>query len=220
MAKEAPVGEAPKTLSIMTIPVTKGKGTVDIDLASIPEAVYAEALRLGLKELVNRGMSKITKAAFPNDEEGMKAAAMAQAAKNVEAINTGNIRFSSGTKSKGISSEVKTEAMRLAKALVKDSLKRDGMKISHIPASEITAAAKDVLEAHPSLIAQAEANIAERKATTIKVDVTKLVKVDPALVAKAEEKKAKTKAAGQLSAKQAGKVAPRGKKGKVAQATA
>lgn len=191
------------------VPVVKGKATMEIetDPSKLPDAVYAEALALGLKELVNRGMSKVTAAAFPNEEE-RKAEAMRIASENVEKIYKGDIKFS-GPKAAKTSGVVMTEARRLAKALVKDGLKKAGIKISHVPAKEITAAANQLLAADPSILETAKANVEARSKTEIKIDVASLVKVDPALVAKAEEKKSSAKAAGQLSAKQAGKTAPR-----------
>ncbi len=193
----------------LQIPVTKSKGTVEIDTDNIPDEVYQEALLQGLKVLVNRGMSKITKAEL-GDEATVKTEAQVKAEKNVEDIKAGKIKFS-GTKVKKASGAVMTEARRLARNLVKDEMKRLGIKISHVEASEITKAANALLAEDDSIVEQAKVNIAEREAkvekTGLAIDVKALVQTSPELVAKAEARKAKPKAEGQLSAKQAGMVA-------------
>lgn len=193
----------------LQIPITKAKGKfVTINTDNIPEDVYAEAMLQGLKVLVNRGTSKITSASYPDAEE-RAAAAVAKAEEQVELINTSKIKFTGQKKAAGISGEVKTEAMRLAKALVKDEMKKQGIKISHVEASEITRTAKDWLEAMPEIYEQAKATIEARKAMPVSDKLSvKGIKVSEKLVEKAEAKKAK---AGTLSAKQAGKVKTRAK---------
>lgn len=197
-------------MSAMSIPVTKGKGVVSIETDQLPEAVYAEALRLGLKELVNRGMSKITVAKLEGEELAKaQAAAMAKATDNVEAIMAGKIKFAGQKASSKVSGAVMTEARRIARNIVKDEIKKAGGKISHYEASEITKAANQLIEAQPEIIETAKANLEARTSAPVKLDIASLVKESPKLVAKAEEAKAAKK--GQLSAKQAGKVATRAK---------
>jgi hypothetical protein len=104
--------------------------------------------------------------------------------------------------------------------LVKDAMKANKIKISHVKASEITAAAKALLESDPSIVATAEANLKAREATPMKINIASLIHVDPELVRKDEAKKAKEKAEKPLSAKQAGKVAPRAKGSKPVHANA
>jgi hypothetical protein len=197
--------------SPVNVPITKGKGIVEIDTEAIPVEVYKEALLLGLKELANRGMSKLTKASFNGDEAALAEAAMKQAEKNVEAINSGDIRFSGKKAKTGESAAVMTEARRLAKALIKDAIKANGEKISHYEPKEITALANAYLAEDTSLIEQAKANLEERaKAPTLeklKSVVATGLKASPKLVAKAEAAKSKKKET--LSKTQAGKVAPR-----------
>lgn len=209
------VGSQGRPIKLVSIPITKAKGLVEIDVNNdVPDDVYAEALVLGLKELANRGMTKITKAST-KDEAELKSLAMAQANRNVEAIKASKIRFSGKKSDSKMTGEVKTEAMRLAKNIVKDLMKKAGLKISHTPASEITAAAKEVLDADASIIATATANIEARKKKSeggvAGIDISKLVKADPKLVAKDEAKKAKEKAEKPMSKTQAGKVKPRAK---------
>ncbi len=213
---EAETEVAATPSSILTIPVTKSKGSVEIDTSTLPDDVYREVLIQGLKVLANRGMSKITKAST-KDEAELKTLAQEQAEKNVEAMKAGKIKFSAGVKAKKASGKVMTEAMRLARGIVKDEIKRSGGKVSHYEASEITKAAKAYLEADPAILALAEKNLAEResvpKPTTI--NLAELIKASPKLVAAAEAKK-KDKP---LSAKQAGMTAKR-KKGDQTSATA
>lgn len=207
----------------LQVPITKGKGTIIIDTDAIPEDVYREALLQGLKILANRGTTKITAETYPNEDERRKAA-MEMAEKQKELIMTGKIKFT-GQKAKKASGAVMTEARRLARNLVKDEMKRQGIKVSHVEASEITKAANALLEADDSIIKQAEQNIAERdakiKGTGLAINVKDLIKVSDKKVAAAEAKKAKDRAAkGEtLSATQAGKVTARAKgKGAAAQA--
>lgn len=196
-----------------------GAGEVSVDTAKLPDDVYKEALLQGLKVLAERAMSKITKEAYPVEEE-RKAAIKAKAQANIEDMYAGKTKLTGQPKSKKASGAVMTEAMRLARNLVKDAMKANKIKISTVKASEITAAAKALIEADASIVVTAEANIKAREATPMKIDVTKLIHVDPELVAKDEAKKAKAKADKPLSAKQAGKVAPRAKGAKPTQATA
>ena len=193
-------------MAIMQVPVTKGKGFIEINTDEIPEAVYAEALLQGLKVLANRGGSKITKETYPKEDE-LKAAAMAKAEEQKVLIMTGGIKFTGQTKTKKASGAVMTEARRLAKNLVKDMMKEQGIKVSHVDAKDITAAANKVLELKPELIEMAEKNIAERSATPVQIDLSTIIHANPDKVAKAEAKK-KDKP---LSAKQAGMVAKRAK---------
>jgi hypothetical protein len=208
-------------MAVYQIPVTKGKATVAIDSEAIPEAVYAEALKLGLKELVNRGMTKITKSDYPT-EEAFRAAAMEQAAKNVEAINSGKIRFAGGAAAKKASGAVMTEARRLAKQVIKDEMKRKGIKLAHVDSSEITRLANVLLASDQGqyFLREAEAELKRREEVKAAVetggetslsDILSGIAINPTKKAKAEARKASPAAAGQLSAKQASKVAPRTK---------
>lgn len=201
-------------MAIMSVPVTKGKGNIEINTDDIPEAVYAEALLQGLKVLLNRGASKVTKETYPVEDE-LKAAAMAKAEEQKALVMSGGIRFTGQAKSKKASGQVMTEARRLAKNLVKDEMKRQGIKISHVDAKDITTAANQLLEQMPELIVQAEANIAERDKTPVKIDLKAIIPVNEGKKAKEEARK-KDKP---ISAKQAGMVTKRAK-GKPAEATA
>lgn len=193
-------------MAIMQVPCTKSKGTVEIDTEKLPDAVYAEALLQGLKVLINRGMSKVTKETYPQAEE-MKTKAQEVAEKNREDLLAGKVRITGGAKTKGISGAVKTEAMRLARNLVKDEIKKAGGKISHYEASEITKAAKALLEQDTTLLDMAKANLEERAKVPVSINVAGIA-ISSKKVAAAEAKKAK---AGTLSATQAGLAKPRAK---------
>lgn len=204
-------------MAVVQIPITKAKTTVEIDTDKLPAEVYREAVIQGLKVMANRGASKITKETYP-DETELKAAALAKAEEQVEAMKSGKIKIA-GAKVAKTSGATMTEAMRLARNLVKDLMKRENIKVSHVAASEITAAAKEVLAAQPELIEQAKAAIEERSKTQITVDIKSLVKEDPKKIAASAKAAADKKAERQLSAAQAGKPKVR-KKGQSAQATA
>lgn len=186
-------------MAIMQVPVTKAKGVIEIDTDSLPEAVYAEALLQGLKVLANRGQSKITVKEL-GDADTVKKEAMIAAEKMKAKILAGDIKFSGKAKATKVSGAVNTEAMRIARNRVKDAIKASGKRISHYTAKDISAAAKSLIEADQSIIAEAEAAIAKRSEIPVPQDLMALLKEDQTLVAKAEKKKAEKG----LSAKQAG----------------
>lgn len=196
-------------MAVLSIPVTKGKSSMDVDLDKLSDEVLREVYLQGLKVLLNRGASEVTASKIP-DEEERKAEAMAIAAKQLEAVYGGTIKFTGG-KAKKASGAVMTEARRIAKALVKDELKRQGHKISHFEASDITKAANALLDTDQGkeILAQAEANLAERSKTPVAIDLGGLIQASPKRVAAAEKAKAEKKT--QLSAKQAGKPKARAK---------
>jgi len=196
--------------TIVSIALKNAAGSVDVDTAKLPDDVYREALMQGLKVIAERGMSKLTKEAYP-DETERKQAIKSKAEANVQDMYDGKVKITGAAKVKKASGAVMTEAMRLARNLVKDAMKANKIKISTVKASEITKAAKLYIESEPSIIKQAEENLKQREQTPIKIDIKSLIKVDPELVAKDEAKKAAAKADKPLSAKQAGKVAPRAK---------
>lgn len=224
----------------LAIPVSKGKGTVTIDTDEISEEVYQAALMEGLKLLVNTGKTiKAAQKGLEGDALAKAQAAALQAAQeNADELHKkrpvkdadGNPKMDTNgapvyeyagkvklpgrkaTKS-GVPGTVMTEARRVARNLVKDAIKRNNGKISHYEASEITKAANELIAADPTILAQAEKNLAERaKVDSLAINVVDLIKPSDKLVAAAEAKAAKAKAdKPPLSAAQAGKVAPRKK---------
>lgn len=196
--------------TMVAIALKNAAGTIEVDTAKLPDDVYREALMQGLKVIAERGMSKMTKEAYPVEDE-RKAAIKAKAEANVQDMYAGKVKITGAKSVKKASGAVMTEAMRLARNLIKDAMKANKIKISTVKASEITKAAKAYIESNPSIITTAEANLKAREETPMTLDIKSLIKVDPELVRKDEEKKAKAKADKPLSAKQAGKVAPRAK---------
>lgn len=207
-------------MAVLQIPITKAAATIEFDTADLTDEVYEVVLIEGLKTLLNRGTSKITKETYP-DETQRREAALVKAAEQVEKVKAGDVKRAGKAKAKE-SVKVMTEARRIARGMVRDMMKEEGIKISHVKASEITAAANQLIEQDPTIVEQAKANLAAAESTPkVKIDIKALVKTDPELVAKAEAKAAKEKAerAKQLSAKQAGK--PKARKAKAsAEATA
>lgn len=194
--------------SLIKFALKNGAGEVEVDTAKLPDDVYAEALMQGLKLISERAMSKITKEAYP-DEAERKAAIKSKAEKNITDMYSGKTKITGKASAEKPKGAVMTEAMRLARGLVKDAMKAAKIKISTVKASEITKVAKQYIEEDPSILVTAKANLEARAATPVKLDIKSLIHVDPELVAKAEAKAAKAKADKPLSAKQAGKVQPR-----------
>jgi hypothetical protein len=218
---EAP-SEAAGVVQAITVPLKSDCGEVQVVMANLPDDVYAMVMLEGLKSIINSvGMSKllpgITKLEGAEKDKAV-AAVKAQADANVKALYEGTIN-KRGRKAK-TSGAVQTEAMRLAKMLVKDHIRNSGQKIGAYSAKEITEAAKKVLEGNPRLIIQAQANLDERAVeakTTGGLDLTALfgakasteeVKAKPKTPPKP---KAKGEGKAPLSAKQASLVAPRQK---------
>ena len=143
-------------MAIMIVPVTKGKGVIEFDTELLPESVYAEALLQGLvKVLVNRGQSKITVAEL-GDAETVKAESMLAAQKQKDKIMAGDIKFSGKAKATKASSgavtiprpcvsHVTASRMHLFKG-------RTASRSVMLPPKDITAAAKELIAADPSII--------------------------------------------------------------------
>jgi hypothetical protein len=183
----------------MQIPVVKAKADIAVDLDKLPDEMVQEIWFLGLKAMLNRGMTELTGIDTPSHPNLQKRKdAMDVAAANLERLYKGEMRKTSGQKSAKGQGEVMTEARRLAKIEVKAALKEAGHKVSYIPASEITRLAneylatddgKEVISLAKEAVEKRNAKKGERK---IKVDS---VKEDPKLVAKGEAQKAERKKA-------------------------
>src|SRR5258708_32668 len=125
---------------ILTVEIRGKCGSVEIDPEKITDdAMYEFIFKTGLDTLLNKvGMSKIatgiTKLSGAEADRA-KAAVMKQAQENVEAIYAGTLK-GSRAKSK-VTGAVNTEAMRLAKAMVKDLLRNNGYKIGAFDAKEL-----------------------------------------------------------------------------------
>ena len=191
-------------MGIVSIPITKGKAAVDVDTDKIPDDLYQYALFLGLKAIANRGMTDYSTTGLEGEQLAREqAAVMKKATENVEQLYAGKTRKTGGapkTKGKG---KVHTEAMRLARLLVKDQIKALGGKISDYSAKEISEYAEELLadaEQGPPLLAQAEENLAKREEPAAKAIKIKGLTAE-AVKSKPSKKKAERP---QLSAKQAG----------------
>ena len=210
-------------LNMVKVPLKSDCGEVEVNTSLLTDEVYAMVMLEGLKSVINSvGMSKllpgITKLEG-EDKTKAVAAVLAQAQENVQALYSGTIN-KKGRKAKASGAE-QTEAMRLAKMLVKDHIRNSGQKIGAYTAKEITEAAKKVLEGNPRLLVQAKANLEERAAeakNTGGLDLVGLfgdkansaeVKAKPKTPPKPKAKEGKAP----LSAKQAAMVAPRQKPG-------
>lgn len=187
------------------VPVVKAKEAMQVNTGKLPEHVYRAVLDLGLKALLNRGMTKITKEAFPDPEE-LKAEALKVAKQNLENMYAGKIRMVGGAKSDKVPGVVMTEARRIARTLVKEEMKRLHIKVSHVEAKEITKLANQLIAQEPWIIAQATEEIEKRGSKRVKIDVTTIP-----ISQKKVEAQAKKKAEKVLSATQAGMVAARGR---------
>jgi len=209
----------PKDLYVVA--VSKADTIFNVDSSKLSDELYREAVLLGLKAMMERGLAKFTKN-NTNGAEELTAKAAAAANENYNDLMAGTYKLTAkkGAKKSTMSTEVRTEAMRIAKNIVKDQIKASKQKISHFAAKDITAAAKQVLEAMPQIVEQAKANIAARGSIegAAAINIGSLIKADPKQVERAEKEKAERKADRQLSAKQAGKVKPRSKPAPAAQA--
>jgi hypothetical protein len=191
----------------LKIPVVKAKTFIEVETGELPEHVYREALIQGLKVLVNRGMTKLTKEAYPEPAK-LQEAAMAKAEETVQAMYEGKIRIMGGAKSDKVPREVMTEARRIARNLVKEELKRSGVKVSYVESSEITKAANALLADQPAILKQAQEEVERRQATKVKIDISTIPLSEKRIKAAEAKKADKT-----LSAAKAGKVATRARPG-------
>ncbi len=166
---------------------------VEVCYDDLPEDVLKAILIAGCKVYLNQGMSKIT----GTKTNASREAAMEIAAAKLQALYEGKIRMPSGVRSK-ISGAVKTEAMRIARLIIKDALKAAGEKVSHYAAKEISALAKELVEGEQGkdILAQAQAAISERteKEKNLKgvIDLSK-IKPDATLVKKSKERAERSK---------------------------
>jgi hypothetical protein len=214
--------DGPVDAFVAKIELKSGCGEVEVNFDELPIDVYKMLLIEGAKALINSiGMSKklpgITKLEGADKEKAI-AAVKAQAEENVAALKAGTISKGGRAKTK-VSGAVATEALRLAKILVKDHIRAQGQKIGAYSAKEITEYAKKVLEGNPELTAQAAKNL-DARATEAKGIKGLYIFALAGDKAKSDEVKAKPRQAPKrkekgdkpgLSAAAAGKVAPRQK---------
>ena len=181
---------------LIMVPVVKAKATLEIDTDQLPEDVWKEVVLQGLKTVLNRGQTKITASEIPNTEQ-RQAEAMAKASQTRDDLYAGKIRITGG-KAKKATGKINTEAMRIARQLVKDAMKAQGIKVSLVKAKDVSAAAAELLEADPEILKEAEANVKAReekeKGVAAKINL-KGIQIDPAKAKAANDRKAKVSAA-------------------------
>ena len=195
---------------ILKVHVPKADASVDIDIEAIGEENWDKIIMAGLSHFINLRMSKITGL---KELEGEKLAdaqrdALKIAKENVDKILSGSI----GTKAKAGASKPSgretTIAVQLARQFLKDQMRIANIRLNTVPAKDLTAAAKRLVETDPSYLEAARKQLAEAEAKATEAsafNINDFVKASPELVAKIEaEKKAKAKDK-PLSAKQAGK---------------
>jgi len=196
-------------------------GAIEINFTALPDQTYQALLIAGAEAFLNKAngaakcLAGITKLEGKELEDRKKEVLKA-AEQTAQQLREGIVP---GAKKAKASGAVSTEAMRLAKNMVKDLIRNSGQKIGAYSAKELTAAAKTVLERNPALIQLAEKNLAER-ATEAKGTSALNLKGLFGAKADSDEVKAKPKAPPKrkgtgdkapLSAKQAGMAAPRQK---------
>ena len=208
-------------MATLKIPVTKAGRTLDVDTDALPEESYRIALEEGLKVLLNKGMSKITtKGLEGSDLDKAKGSGLRQGHREPRSLH--------GWQDQARPSRCQGCVWRQGarRGYDRSPSPRQGSRQErtpcrrhqdfHVEASEITKAANELLAVEPSFIEQAKTNIEARSAKVTSINIASLVHTSPKLVAKAEAAKAEKKS--QLSAKQAGKVAPRKSRGAEASA--
>jgi hypothetical protein len=197
----------------MTIQIVKAKTTMEVEIDNLPEETYAEALRRGLKDILNSEQTKFTKKDYPNAEE-LQAASLAKAQEQLEKAYAGTIRMSGQPRKAKVAGKVMIEARRRAKSFVKDTLRRDGVKVSYVEPRAITQAANDYLETEEGLglIAKVQAEMEALDKAPPKVNISK-VQVSAKRKAEAEKKKTEATARAAVSAAQAGRVQARQRPG-------
>lgn len=196
------IAETEPSAETIAIKVTKG-GTIAVDVSRLPDRIYKAVIVHGLQKLINR-KSKSDKTDVMEP--------MARAEANLAAMYANTFKIvGSKAESGKASGPVMVEARRLALIMVKAEIKAQGIKLIHVPKTQMSELAAQLLQDRPEIVKQAEASLKAATDMAAKAQSSgkalKIV-VDPKLVQAAEAKKAAAKAtAGQtLSAKQAGKV--------------
>jgi hypothetical protein len=193
-------------MTILSIPIVKAKGQfVSVDTEAVPEAVYQYCLELGLKSLINRGVSNHKQENFPTLAE-FETESVAIAMRQYDAMVAGKTRIVGSKKTKEAGAAWMVEALRIAKISAKEQVKATGkIAVSKVKAAEWTKLAKAMIDADPEHWERVAMDSLSRSATApVKgLDLLSMVQEDPELVRKAEKKKADSKKA--TAAKAAGK---------------
>ncbi len=199
---------------VFKIPL-KGGGELEVQadiIGKLGDTSYDEILFLGLKAALSKGLDKavgVVKGLSADQLEVAKAKGVEKAKANLEALISGTAKTS---KKKAVKTDraLQSEALRIAREMVRNGLIAAGEKVSYRPLSEITLAAKALIEANPTILEMAQANMdaaanATKAVSEKLAEIVKTVKPSDKLIKAAAEKKAKAAADKPLSAKQAGK---------------
>lgn len=206
---------------IATVSLKGDAGDIQVNVSALDDNVYKAVIQAGLDAIFAKanGAAKILAGITKlegTELDKRKTEVREAAAKTLDQLTQGIIPGAKRAKTSGAEA---TEAMRLAKNMVKDLIRNSGQKIGAYSAKELTAAAKVVLERNPSLLDLAKKNLADR---AVEAKGTKALDLTGLFGTKAtsDEVKAKPKVAptrkkkgDPISAKQAGMAAPRAKPG-------
>src|SRR6266702_3349299 len=155
--------ETPAPDFIASIALKGEAGSIEINFSALPDQTYQALLIAGAEAFLNKAngaaksLAGITKLEG-KELEDRKKAVLAAAEQTASQLREGIVP---GAKKAKASGAVSTEAIRLAKNMVKDLIRNSGQKIGAYSPKELTAAAKTVLERNPALIQLAEKNLAE-----------------------------------------------------------
>jgi hypothetical protein len=188
--------------TILRIWIPKAKCWMELDTGKAPNNVYMEALVKGFQSFCVRGMTNFTKEKYPDPEE-LQAVAKAKAEQNLADLYAGKLSVRGAPKGDKVPREVMTAARNIARKMVRELLKRRGVKVTQVKSSDITKAANLMLASNPEIIEKARKEQDDIEKADIDLDMD--IEVDPKLVA-AQSKRKTDKT---LSAKQAGLVSAR-----------
>jgi len=202
------------------IPIAKAKGkfvTISTDEGSLPDEVYTYAMYLGLKALMNRGMTTIKRETFAS-AAAYETAIMEAAEKQKTMALEGKTRIVGMGKSASAkkSDPIHTEAVRLAKKYAREQVKAQNeliedraarTKLSTISAAEWTRTAEAYISNDQDTWYAAARDSLAKAAVNPTKGIDFMPQPDAKLVKKAETARAeKSKVA---KAKAEGKTAPK-----------
>src|SRR5262249_10747652 len=142
--------------------------------------LYQAALRIGFQQMANRGMTKgySTTGLEGKALEEMREKIRAKVQENIQSIYDDKVRVAGSKRAKsGVSRAVNTEAVRMAKEIIKVLLRKQKVKLSSIKSGNMTKAAQAYLDQHPEIMEQAKANVEarEKAAPTAEFDLSALI---------------------------------------------
>jgi|SRR5215472_6388344 len=207
MASTETVEQTEEVTFRLEVTIPKTGRSFSLDLEKLPKHIYAAIILKGATDLMSRGLTKIgTKDSDGEKLAGEELEAAQEAAtemveRNLEAMYSGEMSVRGGGRKK-IAGAVKTRAMQKAKRIVKAQIKAEGERIGDYTGKEITLAAEQLLDDHPSILEDAAKELAEEEKKTkekgyIKVEsdgkskLVKSMRKDPKRVQANEARKVK-----------------------------